>query len=81
MDTPVTRNLLDLMGLKCPLPVLKTKKALSKLVPGDELTVLTTDPMAEIDIPHFCQEHGHVLVEASRTDTGHQFRLQKATGK
>ncbi|QDG75469.1 sulfurtransferase TusA family protein [Labrenzia sp. PHM005] len=81
MDTKVTRNLLDLMGLKCPLPVLKTKKALSKLSPGEELTILTTDPMAEIDIPHFCQEHGHTLIEAARTETGHRFHLQKVSEK
>lgn len=71
-------NMLDLKGLKCPLPVLKTRKALSKLSAGEELIVVTTDPMAEIDIPHFCQEHGHTLVEAERTDDGHRFRLSKA---
>lgn len=71
-------NMLDLKGLKCPLPVLKTRKALSKLSSGEELIVVTTDPMAEIDIPHFCQEHGHTLVEAERTDDGYRFRLSKA---
>ncbi len=74
----MSENTLDLMGLKCPLPVLKTKKAITKLGLGDEITVLTTDPMAEIDIPHFCQEHGHKLLEAIKTKTGHQFRIEKA---
>lgn len=68
---------LDLKGLKCPLPVLKTRKALTRLNAGDQLTVLTTDPMAEIDIPHFCSENGHELLEAERLDGGHRFVLAK----
>ncbi|MEP4768801.1 MAG: sulfurtransferase TusA family protein [Roseibium sp.] len=74
----MSETTLDLIGLKCPLPVLKTRKAMSQLASGAELIVLTTDPMAEIDIPHFCQEHGHTLLETERTDTGHRFHLKKA---
>ena len=74
----MTEKTLDLLGLKCPLPVLKTKKAVSQLNVGDELVVLTTDPMAEIDIPHFCSEHGHHLLTSERTETGHRFRLKKS---
>lgn len=70
---------LDLKGLKCPLPVLKTRKAISRLSEGDRLAVLTTDPMAEIDIPHFCNENGHTLLETERTETGHRFLLSKGT--
>ncbi|MBO6507432.1 MAG: sulfurtransferase TusA family protein [Roseibium sp.] len=73
----VPDTVLDLKGLKCPLPVLKTRKALTRLDAGDSLTVLTTDPMAEIDIPHFCKENGHTLLEAERTDKGHRFLLRK----
>jgi tRNA 2-thiouridine synthesizing protein A len=73
----VPDTILDLKGLKCPLPVLKTRKALTRLTEGDQLTVLTTDPMAEIDIPHFCQENGHRLLDTERTDTGHKFLLTK----
>ncbi|MHA7775924.1 sulfurtransferase TusA family protein [Roseibium sp. M-1] len=68
---------LDLKGLKCPLPVLKTRKALTRLASGDRLRVLTTDPMAEIDIPHFCSENGHTLLEAERIEGGHRFLLAK----
>ena len=57
----VSETLLDLKGLKCPLPVLKARKAMSRIPSGDRLVVLTTDPMAEIDIPHFCRENGHTL--------------------
>jgi tRNA 2-thiouridine synthesizing protein A len=74
-----TATMLDLKGLKCPLPVLKTRKALTRLSDGDRLTVLTTDPMAEIDIPHFCSENGHTLLEAERIDGGHRFVLTKGS--
>jgi tRNA 2-thiouridine synthesizing protein A len=55
---------LDATGLLCPLPVLKARKRLQALKSGEDLQVLTDDPAAIIDIPHFCAEAGHVLVEA-----------------
>ena len=58
---------LDATGLLCPLPVLKARKRLKALGPGDRLIVLTDDPAALIDIPHFCAEAGHDLLES---DTG-----------
>ncbi|MBS1180909.1 MAG: hypothetical protein H6Q99_789 [Proteobacteria bacterium] len=59
--------ILDLKGLNCPLPVLKTGKALRALTSGDLLVVEATDPLAAIDIPHFCRQEGHQLV-AQETD-------------
>jgi tRNA 2-thiouridine synthesizing protein A len=55
---------LDATGLLCPLPVLKARKRLQGLNSGDDLEVMTDDPAAIIDIPHFCSEAGHVLIEA-----------------
>ncbi len=52
-------EIVDCRGLKCPLPVLKTEKRLAQLKPGARLTVLATDPIAKIDIPLFCTQHGH----------------------
>jgi tRNA 2-thiouridine synthesizing protein A len=52
-------TLLDCRGLRCPLPVLKMEKALPRLAPGATLVVLATDPMAKIDIPLYCRQHGH----------------------
>jgi tRNA 2-thiouridine synthesizing protein A len=49
---------LDLTGLKCPLPALKTKKALKALRPGDFLEVHCTDPLSVIDIPNLIRETG-----------------------
>ncbi len=47
---------LDLRGLKCPLPVLHTRKALPTLLNGQTLIVICTDPMAALDIPHLVQQ-------------------------
>ncbi len=57
---------LDLRGLACPLPVLKTRKALLGLPTGRRLLVEASDPLAAIDIPNFCRESGHVLVATER---------------
>jgi len=55
---------LDARGLLCPLPVLKARKRLAGLAPGQVLRMLATDPAAVIDVPHFCAESGHVLLGA-----------------
>jgi tRNA 2-thiouridine synthesizing protein A len=51
--------IVDARGLKCPLPVLKLEKRLAALEPGASLVVLATDPMAKLDIPLLCRQHGH----------------------
>lgn len=58
---------LDAIGLLCPLPVLKARKRLHALATGEVLTLMTDDPAAVIDVPHFCAEAGHVL-EGHRED-------------
>ena len=70
-------GLYDLRGLKCPLPVLKTRKRLAALPSGTELAVETSDPMAAIDIPHFCREDGHELLKSEQTESGHRFLIRK----
>lgn len=61
---------IDVRGLKCPLPVLKTAKRMAPLAAGARVAVLATDPMAAVDVPHFCSEQGHRLVATSRQDGG-----------
>tara|TARA_R110002020_G_scaffold134895_3_gene301257 strand:+ start:495 stop:728 length:234 start_codon:yes stop_codon:yes gene_type:complete len=75
--TDETASLYDLRGLKCPLPVLKTRKRMSAMRSGEELVVETSDPLAGIDIPHFCREDGHHLIEGQTTEDGHRFRIRK----
>ncbi len=58
---------LDLIGLKCPLPVLRTRKALDAVPPGARLEVRCSDPLAAIDIPHLLRQTGDLL-EGSRRD-------------
>lgn len=58
-------NELDASGLLCPLPVLKARKRLQAMQPGQVLRMLATDPAAIIDVPHFCAESGHELLQAS----------------
>ena len=72
-----TRTLYDLRGLKCPLPVLKSRRKLSAMAPSEELVVETTDPLAGIDIPHFCHEDGHELLDTERTEDGHRFVIRR----
>ena len=69
----------DLRGLKCPLPVMKTRKRLSTMTAGASLWVETTDPLAVIDIPHFCNEDGHALEASERVEVGHRFLIRKKT--
>ncbi len=74
---PKQIDVYDLRGLKCPLPVLKTRKRMRKMAAGERIWVETTDPLALIDIPHFCQESGHTLVETQGVEEGHRFLIQK----
>lgn len=70
---------LDLAGLKCPLPALKTRKALARLDAGDVLEVRCTDPMAAIDIPHLVNQTGDRLIGSGRNDAMLTFRIEKAS--
>ena len=67
----------DARGLACPLPVLKARKALLAMAPGERLLVEATDPMAAIDIPHFCNEAGHRLVASTAEDGVHRFLIER----
>lgn len=69
---------LDLKGLKCPLPVLKTRKAMAALSAGEKISVTTTDPLAAIDVPAFCNEHGHRLVDTEENEGSLTFIIEKA---
>jgi tRNA 2-thiouridine synthesizing protein A len=64
----------DARDLICPLPVLRARKVLLGMRPGEVLRVLATDPMAAIDLPHFCVEAGHEHLGQS-TEDGAQVHL------
>lgn len=68
---------LDLRGLRCPLPALKTRKALTRLAGGDLLVVECTDPLSTLDIPHLISQTGDAL-EDTTTESGlFVFRIRK----
>lgn len=68
---------LNLRGLKCPLPALKTRKALTRLTSGDELIVECTDPLSGIDIPNLLRETGDSLLNTDRSQDLIIFRIRK----
>jgi tRNA 2-thiouridine synthesizing protein A len=74
----MTEKTIDLRGLKCPLPALRTRKALSGLKSGDVLTVECTDPLAAIDIPNLLRQTGDALAESGQDADVLRFRIVKA---
>ena len=70
---------LDTKGLLCPLPVLKARKRLQGMTAGQILRIEADDPVAVIDLPHFCDEAGHSLLEA-QTSGGIQIYLIRKGG-
>ncbi|WP_348524736.1 sulfurtransferase TusA family protein [Paracoccus marinaquae] len=55
-------EVIDARGLLCPLPVLRLRKALLAVEPGAHVVLIASDPMAVVDVPHFCGAAGHVML-------------------
>ena len=64
----------DFKGLKCPLPVLKTKRALKEIGKGEIIEILADDPAANLDLKHFCEVSGNNLIKISKTDKGYEYQ-------
>lgn len=71
---------LDLRGLKCPLVVLKIRRAMSAVAPGGTLAVVADDPMALLDVPVMCHHAHYELVEAKRAEGRIDFAIKKPEG-
>ncbi len=71
-------GVLDATGLRCPIPVLRARKRLRAMAPGDRLEVLTDDPASPIDMRHFCTTEGHEIVEAQETNAPYRFVIARA---
>lgn len=68
-DTVLTPTAeLDCRGLNCPLPVLRTKKAIVDLASGEILKMVATDPGSVADMAAFSRQTGHELVDQSEGD-------------
>lgn len=70
-------EVLDLRGLKCPLPALFTRRALARVQAGDEIAVLSDDPLAAVDVPHMCHEEGHDVLAVERLDSAVRLLLRR----
>jgi tRNA 2-thiouridine synthesizing protein A len=68
---------LDAKGLNCPLPILRAKKAINEISPGQTLEVLATDPGAVADFAAFCRTTGNELVESGQTGNVYRFVIKK----
>ncbi|SOR31881.1 putative sulfurtransferase tusA [Methylorubrum extorquens] len=72
---------LDLSGLKCPFPALRTRKALRALAPGARLAVTATDPLAGIDIPNVVREEGAALEALERHGPAARFLIRRGVDR
>ena len=68
---------LDVQGLKCPLPILRTKKSLSEMATGEVLRVLATDPSAAKDFQAFARQTGNQLLSSAETDQVFEFYFRR----
>jgi len=68
----------DASGLACPLPIVKTKKALADMAPGTVLKVVATDPGSVADMAAFAEQTGNALVESGTENNKFVFFLKKA---
>ncbi len=73
-----TEALVDASGLKCPLPVLKARKALKALGAGARVRVISTDPASPLDFRHFCDTAGHELLETTESGDRIEFLIRKS---
>jgi len=69
---------IDARDMLCPLPVLRLRKRLQGLAPGQVARLRATDPMARIDVPHFCAEQGHGLLDVFDHGTECVFLVRKS---
>jgi tRNA 2-thiouridine synthesizing protein A len=73
-----TTRILDARGLNCPLPILKTKKALNSLESGDTLQLISSDPGSVKDIDAFCKQTGNELLQNSAESGEFTFIIRKS---
>lgn len=75
---PTVAEKLDTRGMNCPLPVLKTRKALNIISSGEILEVTASDPGSVKDMASFCEQTGNRLVSSNETDNSYIFLIEKS---
>lgn len=71
-------GLLDLSGYRCPIPVIRLEAVLRRSPKGAQVTVFADDPIAAVDIPHFCREAGHKVVRLDHEGDGCVFLVTRS---
>ena len=69
----------DYRGLKCPLPVLKARRALAQLSTGEVIELLADDPASPLDMSHFCEAEGHKLARSDSVESYFVYHIIKGT--
>ncbi len=69
----------DARGLKCPMPVIKVRKLLQSLKPGEIILVLADDPGAKRDFPAFCAQTGDEIIKSEEENGVLKFYIKKKT--
>ena len=75
---PPSPTMIDARGHRCPVPTLRLTKALKAVAAGAEVELLADDPLARIDVPHFCSQAGHTVVAVIEEAGALRFRVRKA---
>ncbi|MDA3970005.1 MAG: sulfurtransferase TusA family protein [Desulfobulbaceae bacterium] len=77
VETITPDKTLDTKGLSCPMPLLKTKKAMESISSGQILEIMGTDPGSKNDLPTWCERSGHAFL-GDKEDSGFiRFFIQK----
>jgi tRNA 2-thiouridine synthesizing protein A len=74
---PMGESKVNMRGLKCPLPTLKTRKLLTKMAAGEVLEIECTDPLTAIDIPNLIRETGDTIEASSKKGRVLTFKIRK----
>ncbi len=75
---PETETLIDARGHRCPVPTLKLRRAMETF---ERVTLMADDPMAQIDVPHFCAQNGLILEAQENHDRHWVFRICRAEAR
>jgi len=75
----MSKTVLDVKGLNCPLPILRAKKAIKDLADGAVLEVIATDPGSVKDFDAFCRQTGNTLVSKAEDGGVYTFEIKKGT--
>ncbi len=73
-----TSTLIDARGHRCPVPTLRLRREIDRAAPGSVVQLWADDPMAQIDVPHFCNQNSHLLLSSEVRDSGWIFTIQLA---